>query len=77
VTSLSPTSSEEKYTGPYRKPRPDLYTVMLIVALLAMLVAVVMLYYERGEYQFKNKGAPSVSRAPAAIEPATFGGRFA
>ena len=77
MTSLSPTSSEEKYTGPYRKPRPDLYTVILVVALLALVVGAVMLYFERGEFQFKHKGAPSVSMAPAAVDYTMPGARFA
>lgn len=64
---MSQTSSE-KYTGPYRKPRPDLYTVLLIVALLAILVGIVMLYLDRAEFQFKYKGAPSVSMAPVGFE---------
>lgn len=47
--------------GPYRKPRADLYTVMLLVAWLALVVGIVFLYLETAEY-----GSPPWSRSSAA-----------
>ncbi len=44
--------------GPYRKPRADLYTVLLILALVAILLAILCLYFEMKMYDFKFKGAP-------------------
>ncbi len=36
--------------GPFRKPQADLYTVLLVVALLALIVATVFLYLETQDY---------------------------
>jgi hypothetical protein len=47
--------------GPHRKPRPDLYTVLLVIALCAVLLAILFLYLEMGVYDFKVKGSPPVS----------------
>ncbi len=35
-----------KPSGPFRKPRADLYTMMLLVALLALVIGTVFLYLE-------------------------------
>ena len=35
-----------KPSGPFRKPRADLYTMMLLVALLALVIGTVSLYFE-------------------------------
>lgn len=45
----------------YRKPRADLYTVLLVIALLALLVGILFLYAENSYYEWKTKGAPAVS----------------
>jgi hypothetical protein len=54
----------------YRKARPDLYTVLLVLALLAIIVATVFLYLETMEYgspPFKGAPAPSVSLLKDAL----------
>ncbi len=55
-----PGSSNES-TG-YSKPRADLYTVVLIVALLALIVGTVFLYLETKDY-----GSPPYQGAPSAL----------
>ena len=36
--------------GPYRKPRLDIYTVMLALALVAIIIACIVLYLEVADY---------------------------
>lgn len=59
-----PNSSND---GPvFRKPRADLYTVLLVIALLAMIVACVFAYVEVKDYgDSPYKGGPSVYALPA------------
>ena len=57
-------------TGPYRKPRADVYTVLLLVALIAMIVSCVVLYVEVLDYGENPLGAaPASTRTPQS--PAT------
>ncbi len=51
--------------SPYRKPRADLYTVLLALALIAILLAILCLYLEMEMYDFKFKGATVA--APLAV----------
>ena len=51
-------------SGPYRKPRADVYTVLLVIALLAILLAIVALYAEMTVYNFELRGGPPVTLAP-------------
>jgi len=51
--------------GPYRKPRPDLYTVLLALSLIAILIGILFLYLEQETYEFKFKGAPPVAMVRA------------
>ena len=65
---MSPLRSNEPLaapasTGPHRKPRPDLYTVFLVIALVALLIGLLFLYLEMSFYEFKVKGAPPVAIA--------------
>ncbi|MCR4415685.1 MAG: hypothetical protein NUV77_25005 [Thermoguttaceae bacterium] len=56
--------------GPYRKPRADLYTVMLLVAWLALLVGIALLYFETAEYgspPWSRSGSAPTSPAAAAV----------
>lgn len=47
--------------GQYRsKPQPDMYTVLLVIALIAVLIGILFLYLEMGTYDFKLQGAPAV-----------------
>ena len=48
----SPSSSKH---GPYRKPRADIYTVLLIIALVALLIGCVFVYLETADYPDKPK----------------------
>lgn len=60
--------------GPYRRPKPDLYTFMLIAAFIALLVAIAALWAHMAEYNYEIKGGPSVlapAAAPAAVTVAT------
>jgi hypothetical protein len=54
LETLVPTSA-----GPRRKPRADLYTVLLVIALVAVLIGILFLYLEMGLYEFKFQGGPS------------------
>jgi hypothetical protein len=73
ATPLPPESSDETSDESevrYRKPRPDLYTALLVIALTALILGCVMLYLELQFYEFKYRGAPSVSwHAPAVSAP--------
>ncbi len=60
MTELPPGSSNEP-TG-YRKPQADLYTVLLIVALLALAIGTIFLYLETADYE----GAPPYAGTPTA-----------
>jgi hypothetical protein len=71
--------STDKSGGPYRKPRADVYTVLLAVALVALLIGILCLYLEMKAYDWKIRGGPSVMRpaasaiafdSPAAMRPA-------
>ena len=57
---MSPADSAKKPGGPYRKPRADVYTVLLILALIALLLGIVCLYAEMEMYEWKLKGGPRV-----------------
>jgi hypothetical protein len=54
----NPASSKH---GPYRKPRADVYTVLLIIALVAVLVGCLFAYLETADYPDKPpwSGAPT------------------
>ena len=54
-------SSVERTGGPYRKPRADLYTVLLIFALIAILLGILCLYFENEMYDWDHQGGPTVS----------------
>ena len=47
--------------GPYRKPQPDLYTVLLVLSLIAVLIGILFLYLEQETYEFQFKGGPPVA----------------
>jgi len=50
-------SADNKPGGPYRKPRADLYTMLLIISLIAILLAILCLYLEMKPYDFQFKAA--------------------
>jgi len=47
-------------TGVHRKPKADLYTVLLVIALVAIIIGIVFLYLEMQLYEFKFQGGPTV-----------------
>jgi hypothetical protein len=51
---VSPTKSTEKPVV-YSKPQPNVYTMLLVIALLALIVGIVFLYQFMSDYQFKIK----------------------
>ncbi len=63
---MSPRRSSSTAGGPYRKPRADLYTALLAIALVALLLGVFCLYLEMKAYQFKYKDGPRVPQVPQA-----------
>ncbi len=57
---MSHPSSDDASAGFYRKPRADLYTVLLLVAFLALVVGTVFLYLDTAEYGPTPAGEPAV-----------------
>lgn len=55
-TLTSPT--QNKPGQAYRKPRADVYTLMLLVALVAIIIACLCLYFEMKRFDFDYKSAP-------------------
>jgi hypothetical protein len=43
-------SSRSSIRGPYRKPRADIYTVLLALALVAIIIGCVVLFQEVADY---------------------------
>jgi len=67
---VSPRSSSSQ--GPHRKPRADIYTVLLILSLLAILLSILFLHLEvkdmppeGGESASLESGPPPQARLPA------------
>lgn len=69
---MSRASSDDAPVGFYRKPGADLYTVLLLVAFLALAVGTVFLYLETAEYGPTPAGEPSVQTG--FYQPAASGG---
>jgi hypothetical protein len=75
--TLSPAdSSARKSGGPHRKPRADLYTVLLALALIAILLAILCLYFENKMYNWDYKGGPTVSVRGIGRQPSEEPSRF-
>jgi hypothetical protein len=49
----------------FRKPKADVYTMMLVASLIAIILAIVCLYAEMKDYDFDFKSAPRPASAPA------------
>jgi hypothetical protein len=67
-TPTSPKSSEKPVEQLYRKPRADVFTVLLVIALLGIIVATYALWLVMQDYDYKIKGAPVVWNRPAASQ---------
>ena len=64
---MSTTSStEDESVAVYRKPQVNVYTVMLVISLLAILVGVLFLWLHLDDYQWKTKGGGNVAVSHAA-----------
>jgi hypothetical protein len=77
VTALIRGSNSNTPGGPYRKPRADFYTVALVLALIALILAIVCLWVLMGAYDKQFKGAPVPTfspQAPPAGAPVTWRG---
>ncbi len=65
---MSPPKSTNTPGGTFRKPRADLYTILLVIALLAILVGILFLYLTMQSYNFETKGGPPVAMAAADLK---------
>ena len=59
--STASSTTEKKAATVYSKPRANVYTVLLVISLLAIIVGCVFLYLFMAEYEFKIKGGPMAS----------------
>jgi hypothetical protein len=76
---MSQLGSTDRGPGiPVQKPRPDIYTVLLGLSLLAIIIAIVMLVLELGRYGWDYKAASvRLSMAtPAQQSPVNFPHNF-
>lgn len=58
-------------SGPHRKPKADLFTVLLAIALVAVLVAILFLWLEVKAYDYKSTGAPRVATVERRVGACT------
>ena len=68
---MSPASSNSDSDGPYRKPQADIYTVLLVIALLAVLIGIGCLYFELDAYEFDDGQARLAADPPSALAVAS------
>jgi hypothetical protein len=54
-------------TGQSRKPKADVYTILLVLALLAILTAIAFLWMELAYYDYKTKGMAMILRGDRAV----------
>ena len=66
-SSTSPTRS--KPGGPFRKPRADVFTMLLLISLVALILGIICLYAEMEAYQWEFKGGPTITSMAAPAEP--------
>jgi len=59
-TNTLEASAPIRPTVSHRKPKADIYTILLVVSLLAVLLGILFLYLFNRNYEFKLDGAPSV-----------------
>jgi hypothetical protein len=69
-----PSSNENEIPGAaprYRKPQADIFTVLLVISLLAIILGIVFLYLETADYgDQKTKGGPTVRlESPTIVAP--------
>ncbi len=49
-----------------RKTKPDIYTVLLVIALLAVILGIIFLWLYNADYEWKLKGGAGVGMVSAA-----------
>ena len=54
------TSAPIRPTVSHRKPKADMYTVLLVISLIAVLLGILFLYLHMGRYDFKFKGGSAM-----------------
>jgi hypothetical protein len=52
-------SAREAAVQEYRKPEADIFTLLLVIALLMVIIAIVSLRMTMQEYKFEIKGGPN------------------
>jgi hypothetical protein len=67
---MSHPSSDDASAGLYRKPRADLYTVLLLAAFLALVIGTVFLYLDTADYGPTPAGEPNVQTGFYQTPPA-------
>jgi hypothetical protein len=60
-------STEEKGDVVYSKPRANVYTLLLVLSLLALIIGCIFLYMYMGTYEWKIKGGPSASLIRSSV----------
>ena len=68
---MSKPRAASKPARPHRKPRADIYTALLALALVALIIGIVCLYFELDIYGFKRDAAPHVMAQPVSTMTAT------
>ncbi len=72
---MSPQDSASKQAaGPHRAPRTDVYTILLVIALIALLLGVFCLYREMDMYEWKISGGPTAAAQLGTDSVALAGG---
>jgi hypothetical protein len=67
--SASPQNKPDDRGEAYRKPRPDVFTMLLVIALLAILLGITVLWVHMSTvFDWKLKGGPSVTMGVGAEE---------
>ena len=67
--SPTPSAAERAEPQVYRKPRADVYTVLLSIALIAVAIAATVLWLTMGQYHDEIKGGPTpVWNHPAGLD---------
>lgn len=63
-----PSAAEQAEPQVYRKPRANVYTVLLSIALIAVGIAATALWLAMAQYKY-DKGTWNRPAAPAAFDP--------
>ncbi len=71
-SDLSPLGDSQQQTPRYRKPRADLYTVLLLIAWIFILLGILVLYLEMKVYDFEFERVPAMRSTPAPVRATMF-----